>query len=151
MDRQQAKVILTMTNKQLQTVDAICGTKWLDNKDNIKMFVDGEKMESLIGDEWIELRHSVLFDREPKYYRAYQPIRKPTQMIGGIECPAPIKEKPSTGDVYWAVSPTYFDGYEALRWNNDPIDLRLFEAGLAYEDENAAKIVVQAKTQQGLW
>jgi len=71
--------------------------------------------------------------------------RKPrTVTVNGIEVPAPMREAPKMGTIYWTITAAYPDGVLKKSWGNSPMDLRRLNAGFVWATEADARAAFEA-------
>jgi len=128
MNREQAKIVLEMTDEQLIAVHREC---FIKNKELIKAYVEGKKILF----EYVK-KDFLHFTSNKKYYL----IEKLTKTINGITCPMHETVKPPFDKEYFFEDITQVELCGMSLWKDDHIDNQLFGKNIVhFNEEDAAK------------
>lgn len=94
-----------------------------------------ERWETRWGtDEWEKVGGAPTWNENFEYRRIAE-----RRSFGGLEWLAPMTEAPEEGERYWVVDATLNDPISNYLWQGDSQDSRLFDRGLAFATEEAAR------------
>jgi len=123
MNREQARVLSVLDGDEVKVIFPRFNPECIEF---MKAFGRGEKVTS--SDNSFEY---FTFNDAAENYS----IESKTYTINGIECIAPMSEKPKIGDKYWI-----FSSHDVMDmpFDDDPVDMNHFNQGNFFKTEEAA-------------
>ena len=118
------------------------------NADLLRAIADGKQMQGRLtadGCDWFDIYPDQAIGAIASDYSMDIRIKPGTVTINGIECPAPMRKKPSYGSIYYMPAIDLMSRSAiGFTWVGGSTDEFLFDRGLCFATEADAKAVAEA-------